>query len=394
MIPVISCNIQQKTASDKSSTTTNKIKTSPANFTEGKDYTEFVRARILDKVGFSQLVEAFSILVPKNWKVDGGIMWNPPGTTCAGNNIGVKAVSPDGKYIFDMLPGYIWGFSTGSPNIPQGDNKYCGYGEPLNAEAYFRNVFLRNELKNPEVISLTENHGGAEALEESNTKNRQEMMNYGASQVNYYPSSITAKVKWNNGSEGIVICGVNITEILVPNKYNGTTTKVYTTVASERVMFMHPAGESERATNMLSVIMASMRTNPLWKKTVDNFWLGVRQQKQVAHIGTINILDEQTRQIGRDAIKQGQQNLNNMDANMRNWEATQQSQDRIHTSFIKTIREVETYRDATGTIELGSGYNHAWSRSDGSSFIMSDNPNFDPSSVYQDQRWQEMKKVE
>jgi hypothetical protein len=62
--------------------------------------------------------------------------------------------------------------------------------------------------------------------------------------------------------------------------------------------------------------------------------------------------------------------------------------------FIKTIREVENYSDATGKVELVSGYNHAWSKSDGSSFIMSDNPNFDPSSVFQDQRWKEMKKVE
>ncbi|MCA0348883.1 MAG: hypothetical protein LCH35_06450 [Bacteroidetes bacterium] len=62
--------------------------------------------------------------------------------------------------------------------------------------------------------------------------------------------------------------------------------------------------------------------------------------------------------------------------------------------FIKTIREVENYSDATGKVELVTGYNHAWSRSDGSSFIMSDNPNFNPSSVFQDQRWKEMKKVE
>lgn len=105
-------------------------------------------------------------------------------------------------------------------------------------------------------------------------------------------------------------------------------------------------------------------------------------------------MDEQTRQMGENAIKKGQQNLNAMDANMRNWEASQQSQDRIHTNFVKAIREVETYKDETGRIELSSGYNHAWSRSDGSSFIMSDNPNFDPSSVFQDQQWKEMKKVE
>jgi hypothetical protein len=55
---------------------------------------------------------------------------------------------------------------------------------------------------------------------------------------------------------------------------------------------------------------------------------------------------------------------------------------------------VENYRDETGKIEMSSGYSHAWSRSDGSSFIMSNNPNFDPSLVFQDQQWKEMKKVD
>jgi len=66
----------------------------------------------------------------------------------------------------------------------------------------------------------------------------------------------------------------------------------------------------------------------------------------------------------------------------------------MHTNFIKTIREVENYRDETSKYEMVSGYDHAWSRGDGTSFILSNNPNFDPSSVLQDQRWKEMKKVD
>ncbi len=83
-----------------------------------------------------------------------------------------------------------------------------------------------------------------------------------------------------------------------------------------------------------------------------------------------------------------------MDMDLRSWEQSQNSQDRMHTNFIKTIREVENYQDATGKIELSSGYDHAWSRGDGNTFIMSNNPNFDPASVFQDQNWSEMKKVD
>ncbi|MGV8878129.1 MAG: hypothetical protein ACOH2A_03765 [Sphingobacteriaceae bacterium] len=53
---------------------------------------------------------------------------------------------------------------------------------------------------------------------------------------------------------------------------------------------------------------------------------------------------------------------------------------------------MENYSDESGKVELSSGYNHAWSRSDGSSFILSDDPNFDPSAVSQDQQWKGMKR--
>lgn len=399
LLGVTSCNSQNKPVvqKNKSNTTSasGKMKTSSTKFTEGKDYTLFERVRLLDKVGFSQPTEAFSLLIPKGWKTEGGIIWNQPGTTCAGTNRGFKAVSPDGKSSFEMLPFYVWSYDPLSTQINQNSGSpYCGYGQPMDAANYFKQVFSKNELGNPQIIEIKANETGFQAMEASNNNARQELMSYGASQVMFYPSAITAKVKWADGSEGIVICGVNITEGTVPNPYNGTSSKIYTSTASERIVFKYSASESSNIPGMLSVIMSSVRTNPSWKNTVDNFWKNIRQQKHVAHIGTIQMIDAQTAQMGRDAIKKGQQNLNNMDNNMRSWEASQQSQDRIHTNFVKAIRGVENYQDETGKVELSSGYDHAWSRSDGSSFIMSDNPNFDPSSVLQDQRWKEMKRVE
>tara|TARA_R110002049_G_scaffold97098_3_gene236955 strand:- start:7572 stop:8816 length:1245 start_codon:yes stop_codon:yes gene_type:complete len=399
LLLVTGCNSQTKSnGSNNSSDNSNKSNIASTKYIAGKDYTEFVRARILDKVGFQQPVEAFSLLIPRNWTFDGGILWNPPGSTCAGNNQGMKATSPDGKYSFEMMPNYMWSF-TNDPQVAHFNQQkqypqYCSFGEPMNADAYFKNLFAPNELGNPKILNIEESTHGVESLKESGEKIRQEMIRYGASQVNFYPSGINAKIKWNNGSEAIVLCGVIIMETVIPNVYNGTYNNSYTSVASNRVVFMHPAGQYEKAASMLSVIMGSVRTNPAWKNTVDNFWLNVRQQSNTVHIGKIRMMDEQTKQMGDRAIAKGNANLNTMDANMRSWEASQQSQDRIHTNFIKTIREVENYQDETGKVEMVSGYNHAWSRSDGSSFIMSDNPNFDPSSVFQDQRWKEMKKVD
>ena len=389
----VSCNSQTKTAVKQ----TNPKGASAAKFSDGTDYTVFTRARVYDKTGFSQPVEAFSLLIPEKWEFSGEILWTPPRTTCAGTNARFKAKSINGKYSFELYPTIAWNFNT-DPQASQFNQNtssaYCGYGELLDAEHYLRQMFGPNELGNPQIVEVKPNEAVTQEMRSKAEKSRQELMSYGASQVNIYPSSVYAKLKWNNGEEGIVMCGVTILEGVIPNIYNGTSGKIYTSTAMERILFKYPVGEGKRAANMLSVIMSSIRTNIAWKNSVDNFWLAARQQSNQEHIGRIRANDELTRQMGEAAIRKGQQNLNNMDNNIRSWEASQQSQDRMHTNFVKAIREVENYQDETGKIELSSGYNHAWSRSDGSSFIMSDNPNFDPSSVFQDQQWKEMKQVQ
>ncbi len=219
-------------------------------------------------------------------------------------------------------------------------------------------------------------------------------MQYGAGNIRFDQSAINADVRWPDNTEGWVVLGVTMVENDLPNAYNGTVDKMYTTQINHRFVFKYPAGKAEEAKNQFSVIMGSFRSNPWWNGAVNKFWKDIRVQKHGINVGKIEMMDAQTRAMGEAAIAKGNERLKNMDIELRNWETTQSSQDRMHTNFIKTIREVENYRDETGKYEMVSGYNHAWSRSDGTSFILSNNPNFDPSSVLQDQRWKEMKKVD
>lgn len=395
-LSLTSCNGQSTNATKNSKQGNAKMMAS--NFKEGQDYVEFKRARIMDKVGFPKPVEAYSILIPNKWSFESDILWNAPGTICAGNNMSIKTSSPDGKYSYEYLPNAMWGFIT-DPQLDQFSRqqqypKYCSYGEPMNAMEYFKNVFAPNELGNPKIIELKENPEAQKLLYAQAEKNRANSQQFGTGQSKYFITSITATVKLSSVQEALVLCSVLINENIIPNQYDGTYSKSYVTIATERMIFKYPVGEKDKATNMLGVMVASFRTNTEWSKTVNAFWKNISEQRWRDHLGKLQMMDAQTAQMGREAIKKGQQNLNNMDTNMRNWEAKQQSQDRMHTNFIKTIREVDNYSDATGKVELSSGYNHAWSRGDGSSFIMSDNPNFDPSSVFQDQQWKEMKKVD
>lgn len=366
---------------------------SAGSFEEGKDYFLFERVRLMDNVGFSQPAEAYSMLLPKGWKQQSAVEWTAPGQTCAGTNKWLNARSPDGTMSLTMNPmlSYNW------PQLPfQGNTRetYCGTSRPFDAETYLRKIYGPNGLGNPEIISVKSNEAVVQEMMVGSEEARKELMGYGSTQLNFYPSAINAKVRWADGSEALLIIGVTVTEGVVPNPYNGTSTTIYTTVVAKCDVFKYPAAQAEEAEKIFVTIMGSFRTNPAWSQAVKGYWKDARQQGHIAHLGTIKMIDDQTRAIGNQAIANGQARLNNMDNQMRSWEQSQASIDRMNTNFVKTIREVEYYRDETGKVEMASGYNHAWSRSDGTTFLLSNDPNFDPAALNLDYAWKEMKKVD
>lgn len=373
------------------------------NWVAGKDYTEFKRVRLIDKTGFTEPQEAYSILLPNDWSNDGEIIWINPGQSCAGTYRKLKAASADGKYTFEMLPEVLYSWNPQLMQYPSnGGNDLCRTGQPMNAETYLKQVFTK-ELGGAEVISMESNASVIEQMQLWNERARNELMQYGASDVRFDQTALNAVLKLKDGAEAMVTLGATVIMTTIPNVYNGTYSQSYTTQITKRTVFKYPAAEKENAKNLFGMVMSSFHTNPAWNDAVNNFWRQARQQSNAAHVGRIAMIDAETRRIGEQAIRNGQDRLKAMDNQARSWESShassdnssQASQDRMHTEFIKTIREVENYQDAsTGNkYEMTSGYDHAWSRGDGTNFILSNNPNFNPSSVFQDQNWKEMRRV-
>ncbi|MCG2613761.1 hypothetical protein LZZ85_05695 [Terrimonas sp. NA20] len=385
---------QSQTNNTQKKSTMNASNTA-AKFTAGKDYVEFSRVKIMDKQVSAEPVEAYSIMLPKGWSADGGVFWTPAGNTCAGTNMQFSGKSPEGKSSFFIYPNIMWSWSSNQQSnqfSSQQATPYCGVGEPLDATQYLKNVWSR-EMNNPSISDIKSNPDVVQSMRQNDERGRAELMRYGAGQVNFRHTAITARLKWNNDTAGIVMCSVTNIETYIPNVYTGGYDVSYTSAAT-RMLFLFPQSNAGLEEKMMSVIVAGFRTNPIWKETTDNYWRSVREKKHVQHLGTIRVMDERTAQIGKQAIANGNKRLSEMDTQLRSWEAQQSSQDRMHTNFIKTIREVEHYRDDNGKVELSAGYNHAWSRGDGVNYVMTNSPNVDPSSIFQDQRWKEMKKVD
>lgn len=375
------------------------------NFVEGKDYVLLERVRFMDNQGFQQPAEAFSILLPKGWTHQGEVKWED-GTRCRGEMVTGQwsAASPDGAIRVASLPLRTWGWAS-DPQMQQimtmqARQGGCGAAGPATAEQYLRQSFAPQELQGATIVEVKDNEAARRELDSQAQRSAAQRGVAGQ----FQNGAVTARLRWSDNTEGIAMVSVINMILTVPNAYTGAMQQLTTSVSAERSYMRFPAARKDEAERILATVKASYRTNPAWKQAVDTFFARMANQQEIVNRQRIAAIDAQTQantaahnQRMNDIQEQGAANTANfnqrmatMDTQMRSWESQQAGQDRTQTAFIKTIREVETYNDGNGVVELSSGYNQAWSRGDGT-YILSNSPSFDPRAALQDQNWQEMK---
>jgi len=386
-------------------------------FVEGKDYVVLERVRFMDEQGFESPAEAFSVLLPKGWKHEGGVSWKGM-QECRGEMVSAtwSASSPDDAIRFVSLPLRTWG-SASDPAMQQmmtaqAASGGCETGGVMSAEQYLRKIFGPRELQGASIVEVKANDAATREMDQHSQKTKAEIAKYGG-RAEIKNSAVVARLQWSDGSEGIALISVaNVINSL------GSGNRFTSSMATERSFIRFPAARKDEAERFLTTVKSSVRTNPEWKRSVDGFFVRLRENQDAQHRQRMAAIDQQTRantaahnQRMNNIQAQGaantaahNQRMNNMDtqmqswksqqssqdAQLRSWESQQSADDRMHKRFVQTIREVETYQDSSGTVELSSGYDQAWSRGDGT-YILSNSPGFDPSSALQDQNWKEMK---
>lgn len=380
-----------------------------SDWKEGADYTVLERVRFMDEMGFQQPAEAFSVLIPKGWKHEGGVVWKSL-QECRSEMVGskVKISSPDGAIVFESLQPHGWGWAS-DPMLMQNLQMQaaqggCAVGQGMSAEQYLREVLLNNELRGATVTEVKQNQEAEQLIAQQTEKYRASARQYGGD-AELRPSAITARLQWSDGTEGIALVTVQNLHSTMLNSYTGETQHLGMSTANERSWVRFPAARRAEAEQFLANLKSSLRTNPAWKEAVENYFVELGRQQDRIHHERMAAIDANTRamtaahdQRMRDIAAQGAANtarhndrMAAMDSQMRSWEQQQASSDRQHTRFIQTIREVETWQGSDGAVELTSGYDQAWSRGDGTN-ILSNKPGFDPAVVFQDQNWTEMKR--
>ena len=332
-----------------------------------------VRQTVVDTNGFGY--EAFSVLVPSDWAFEGRVDWQfRPGA--AQSHLQCRARSPDGAAVFEMPPSmsYMW---ASEPMIQW---SFQQHGIPVMAhvplETFMRQVFLpsaRAEVQGLRVVSMR-------PLPEESERARR-MDDY-LQQVYYSISPPTTptqtaheaalfEIEYEHGGqpwlETFVAWGT-LQQSYTPALTGMVSVQAWNvSVSSVRVRRDRAGALAE----VLPVIMRSAQSNPRW--LVDSVRLdatltrqALQHQQQIAQ--AMSQIAATQSEIG-DMITEG-------------YARRSAAMDRMHERHVQTIRGVETYRSPLGEaprVELPGGYQQAWTN--GSEFILSNDPRFDPAGV-------------
>ena len=351
-------------------------------FVEGQDYMVFQRLRVIDPTGFAQPMEAYSILIPKGWKSQGGITWRV-GDPCMAEAIQnrMTATSPDGKFELNFYPQQEWDWWDDEmmlqTQMQQAQNpvfRRCTIAQPMDA-----GQFMQGPMAQEMGAQVTK----VEPSEELNNALRQQAQatnkQYQQAGVNLEsrPSAVIGTLRYPDGSAGVALCSIAMQVAYMPNYMTGGQSASYTCQAVQKIALKCPAGKEEEARKLLSMVMSSVRINPEWQAGVQRMLNNVAAVEQHETAKRQQIWHE-----AQNDIAQSQQ---------RSWEAQQESQDRVAESWGQSLRGVETWSDpGGGKVELSAGYNEAWSRPDGT-YILSNDPLFDPSVVLKED-WKRLEK--
>ena len=375
MYCVVSCNEPQP-GKNKNATSKNHTST----MQEGKDYIILKRIRSVDNQGFNQPVEVGSFLLPANWQVTSGVVWNGR-NKCIPEMVqaSMNAKSPDGAYELIMLPVTQFDWSDDPVYLDamqRGFNMHsCTIKKPSDAAGYIRQSMapaMHATIKSAETITALQQKMDEGAMQMTNAARQA-----GNSAYSHRGSAAEGTLSFTDGSEGIALCTLMQTIVTMPGT-RGSMANNYQCYVSMRVVVKYKTGNEQMARKILSTFLGSARVNPLWQQAVQAMFVNIGRSAQIEIGKQIEITHQAQEEISNGII--------------RNWEKSSSNSGENSTQqFSQYLRGVDSWTDESGSkVELTSGYNNAWSRSDGS-YLLTDNPAIDPNVTF-NEGWKRLSK--
>lgn len=319
---------------------------------------------IVDATGFAQPMAAASIFIPHGWKTEGGVYWARDFMCTNGYNFIWSATAPDGSMSIGIAPQTAW--EMNSAGAAGATRPGCQLMQIQSARQYLENYVTR-------FIP------GARILD---FRDRPDLVQQAGIQASRTPMPAGELRSWGEGGEVLFSFNQNGRDMrgsmaaAVQFDYSVTDySQQLGNAPGARSEFLsayaHPGWVATAPNGQFNfpffeALRKSIRPNPQWARAIAG---------HNAAIGQV-ALDESRKRSKmitetNDYISKLRQDT---------WNAQQESADRRAREFGELIKGVETYKDEWapgGQRELSGHYNNAWRLNDGS-YVLTDDPNFDP----------------
>jgi len=333
----------------------------------------FKTLRYIDQQGIG--MEAFSMLIPADWKFQGGIQWrmDNPGMPAVG---AFRVANPGGAEELEMFPAQMFFWTNNQMLLsmfPIGSSYMGSEVRPTPASL--------NDLFNGVLIPRF--RGGEVNLRVLEVKALPDLARQMKAGQQAAPgvssSSVGGKARFNytRNNRGMEeeMFAVMETHVTPMPTMMGQIINVNWTV-DYLFSFKAEEGKLDASAKTFQTMVRSFKLNPQWfnKYAQLSQYLVNAQIKRIENIGQISRIVSQTSNEISDMI-------------MDSYQQRQVVYDRISTNFSRAIRGVDAYTDRLNntTVELPSGYDRAWTNNLGE-YILSDDPGFDPN-IGSQQNW-------
>lgn len=300
--------------------------------------------------------EAFRVLVPQDWRVEGGIVWRPEISTLA--YLQLRLSDPAGARALEFFPTLPFAWSQqGFLGFPPGSLYLGSYVvAPLDPDNFVRQLLLpqvRGQLS-PAVIRTEPLPRMAAAIAPTVQE---------AGAVKQVAAART-RIEYREGARSFE---EDIYSVIVYSQVPMNPGVMFW--GPDRLFgFRAEKGQLDRQAPLLQAIFASVRVNREWFGRV----LQVREAWIQNQMQAIRNAAELSRYIARttDEISAMHQQV---------YENRRASEDRVAEAYSQYVRGVETYHDPFGNrdVQLPTGYNDVWV-SRGGEYILANDPSFNP----------------
>lgn len=328
----------------------------------------------IDRTGTGQ--EAFRMLIPADWKFDGGITWimdNPGMPTTAW----LRASNPAAPEELEVFPNQSFFWTDNPMNrqmFPPG-SKYFGaeVRSPLGPVDALKGIVLKR-FRTP-VQSLS-------VVKEERLPDLAAALGVARQEPGMSADGGTIRVTYSRGGvamEEQFYALVETFAIPIQSMAGTFTNRLWT--VSYIFSTKAPAGRLDTLGTLFRTMASSIRVNPEWMNTyvqVVNFLIRNQMQK-IRSAGELSRIISQThREISDDM--------------MRSWEDRQRVYDRLSERFSQNIRSVDEYYDPVSerSVELPAGYRNAWVNGLGE-YVIAEQEDYNPN-IGSNQNWQRMER--